>query len=147
MLKWINKKRNQKGFTLVELVVVIAILGILAAIAVPRFAKSQESARLRADQATARTIIGALNTAISNEDASLKKGADETYTLTWKTGITGAAKADFYDENIGKLIGEGYLEPVNAPQSVTGTFTIEVNKDDGALSVTNGDKVIFYPIP
>ena len=53
MLKWINKKRNKKGFTLIELVIVIAILGILIAIAVPRLAGFRIRSRYAADKATA----------------------------------------------------------------------------------------------
>lgn len=65
MIKWINKKRNKKGFTLVELVVVIAILGILAAIAVPKLSASRENAAIAAHNANVRTLESSATLAVS----------------------------------------------------------------------------------
>lgn len=53
-------KRNNKGFTLVELMVVILIIGILVAIAVPVYNKTLDEAKKRACQANLRTIDGAV---------------------------------------------------------------------------------------
>jgi MSHA pilin protein MshA len=52
----VSTKIQQRGFTLIELVVVITILGILAAFAVPRFASLEGSARTAATQALAGSI-------------------------------------------------------------------------------------------
>ena len=49
-------KRIQDGFTLIELVVVVTILGILAAFAVPRFASLEGQARLASTQALAGSV-------------------------------------------------------------------------------------------
>ena len=53
--------KARKGFTLVELVVVIAILGILAGIAIPRFMEATKSARGAKIVADMRTIESAVN--------------------------------------------------------------------------------------
>ena len=59
MMKFL--KKNKKGFSLAELIVVIAILGILAAIVVPRVAENTDQARIAHDRATLRTVQGAVN--------------------------------------------------------------------------------------
>ena len=52
-------KRSSSGFTLIELVVVIALLGILAAFAIPRFASLEREARIATTQGLAGSVRGA----------------------------------------------------------------------------------------
>ncbi len=64
-------KRKKKGFTLVELIIVIAIIAILAAIAIPKFGAIRTSANQKADLANAKNIQTVVATNVANETSSL----------------------------------------------------------------------------
>ena len=84
------RNSNQKGFTLIELMIVVAIIGILAAIAIPNFL----TFRLKAKTSEAKSNLGAIRTV----EEAYKAEEDEYYPATgssiarYPTGNPGATK-------------------------------------------------------
>ena len=106
-----NKKR--RGFTLVELLVVLLILGVLVGLAVPRYMEAQKNARFRTFSANVREIQSTL----------------EVYRMD-KTS-TGPAE---YPDNLSELQGYFTQQPVNP---YTGKSMVTDNPTESGLQYTN----------
>jgi type IV pilus assembly protein PilA len=95
MLLKLNKMKDQKGFTLIELMIVIAIIGILAAIAIPQFSAYRKRSYNSSANADLRNAATAQEAYYVDE---------ETYTsdinnLTGSYGLYTSKNVKFYSVN------------------------------------------------
>lgn len=117
MREMMRKKDNQKGFTLVELIVVMAILAVLAALAVPRFGGVLGDSKEKARDADIEMITRAAEMYIANE-------TDAATTL-----VDGAITADTH-----VLIDRDYLKGVPTDPVTGHTYTLDVTVTGGQIT-------------
>ncbi len=95
MLSKINAKKDQKGFTLIELMIVIAIIGILAAIAIPQFSSYRKRAYNGSALTDAKNGYTAAQAYFVDNPTGTPTAANlESYGLTTSTGVTVTTSGD-----------------------------------------------------
>ena len=135
-------KQVQRGFTLIELVMVIVILGVLAAVAIPKFSDLTADARGAATQG----VAGALGSASAiNYATDVARGAIQgaaIATSTAKTGViaTGAGCVPATGTSLTQA-GVTYAATGTGTYNITGATTLTNIGDNTTCTVTNNDDV------
>lgn len=144
-----EKKLNNKGFSLVELIIVIAIMAVLIAVLAPQYMRYVERGRAASDRDNVQAIVSALQVHAADTLATetLKTG---TITLTNSatttiTGATGSANASYVEaiNNAGldtattPTAGSVTLPRLTNTSTFTGvTITITVSGDTVSVVAT-----------
>ena len=89
------KKNNKKGFTLAELLVVVGIIAILVAIAIPTFSAATKKATIGVEKANARSAYAEYKVEAITEDKETTLG---TKTFTYDDGKTYSVTYDTTDK-------------------------------------------------
>lgn len=119
-----KKIKNTKGFTLMEMLIVVAIIAILIAIAIPTFTAQLEKAREAADIANIRS-------AYSEVMVKYLDGSDTTTatTITKETPEMTQTKKGWASVKWPEYLGTTKPEPIKGEK-----ITISVNKEDGTVT-------------
>ena len=121
---------NRKGFTLIELLIVVVIIGILAAIAIPKFAATKDKAKLASVKTDLRNAMTAQEAYFSDfatygDFAALQ--AASNFTLSTGNADAGSTSA-----------ADGYLMTFNNPTISTGITECHVQIGGGVASADDG---------
>ena len=125
-----KEKQNKKGFTLAELLIVVAIIGVLVAISIPIFTSQLEKSREAVDLANLRSAYAAGCYKLMDADFD-SKSKDQTY---------------IYDPTAGKLLTIPEANNVtNSDALLCGKGTSTVGSEDNTQSITwNGTEYTDY---
>jgi len=123
-------KSNNKGFSLVELIVVIAIMAILVGAIAPQVIKYIDSSKQSKDKSNLSTIYSAVNTAIADTASTSSEAISEASTAVALDSYGGST----FQENLEGILGtlsnvkmsNGNVPTVKVVKETSGKYTVEV---------------------
>ncbi|MDO4720200.1 MAG: type II secretion system protein [Peptostreptococcaceae bacterium] len=147
------KGKRKKGFTLVELMVVIAIIAVLLLIAVPRLSEATKGARVRTFEGNFRTAMSALNSAYADngmDPDKINKLPDHPAVKdllgsgTTKGSIDNKPATAKYELSGETLTGKMKVDPKSPADDYVVTFNVKTGE---LAATTNHDLGALVPKP
>ena len=137
--------KKSKGFTLAELLIVVAIIAVLVAISIPVFTSQLEKARESVDEANIRSIYAQLSSDVltENEISNGTVNGAASYNVTKNDDglVTGTATYTMTQAKAGTASGSSVTiggVTIASGSFGTGTCTITVKNDGTAPTITFG---------
>lgn len=136
------KKTNNKGFSLVELIIVIAIMAILVGVLAPQYLKYVEKSRTSADLDTLDAVYTACTTAASDADVTDSPTASGQVNAASFTGTSWGSEVV---DTLGTTPGSLKFKSKSAGQATGCTVSFDASSNKftiiaGSLSVTTGSR-------
>lgn len=128
------KKMNNKGFSMVELIIVIAIMAILAGALAPTLIKYVNKSRMSSDVSNAQTIAGAVQTAYSDPGSFDSLPADGTYVLNSLLTTSGSF-GDNFKTTVGTDAKIKYKKQLSDGNTPSTDYHIGIKTSNGNVEV------------
>ncbi len=136
------KKTNNKGFSLVELIIVIAIMAVLIAVLAPQFLRYVERSRIQSDNTAIGEIANAVKIAAANEgiNTELRTATPTILTIPNATAGPVGGTGTLLKPEIDAAIGGNVLLASTVYRTTAPTLTVTVDAA-GTVTITGNNIV------